>query len=78
MKKLEVDEKVSRIVIDSNHYRTEEEYKTAIANAILLLLDSQYQMKVWTEESGMVFIDYTWDNEEFGTDVVIVEVEDYD
>lgn len=78
MRVIKVHEDANRIVIDREHYDSQEEYRNAIGNAILFLLNERHQMKVYQEIESMTIIDYTWAEPELGRGIEIVKYEDCD
>lgn len=71
MKEIVVQEEGNRLVIHKDR-KTEEEFIKAVGDAVMFLLNEDYKLKVWQEDSSMVFIDYTWGEAEFGTNVCLI------
>lgn len=60
--------KVNSIVICKDKFKTEEDWKNAIKDAIMVLLENDYIMTVRYDEKGfgIVAIDYNYAEQEFG------------
>ena len=60
--------KVNTIVICRNNFDSQEEFKNAVRDAIMVLLDNDYIMTVRYDEKGLgiVAIDYNYGKKEFG------------
>lgn len=60
--------KVNSIVICRDKYKSQEEFRNAIRDAVMLLLDAEYVMTVRYDEKGLgiVVIDYNYGEQEFG------------
>lgn len=60
--------KVNQIVICRHKYDSQEEFKNAIKDAIILLLNAEYIMTVKYDDKGLgiVVIDYNYSEQEFG------------
>ena len=77
---LEPNEGAGRLTIMKEDFLSYEEFKETVSDAVMLLLKANYKMKVFTEiVDEQVIIDYTWGNDEFGTDIVIVsDLDEYE
>lgn len=80
MKILEPKEGAGRLAIMKEDFLSYEEFKETVSDAVMLLLKANYKLKVFTEiPDEQVIIDYTWGNDEFGTDIVIVsDLDEYE
>lgn len=80
MKILEPNEGAGRLTIMKEDFLSYEEFKETVSDAVMLLLKANYKLKVFTEiVDEQVIIDYTWGNDEFGTDIVIVnDLDEYE
>lgn len=62
--------KVNKLVLCKEDYKTKEEFQSVIKDAIMLLLDAGYIMTVKYDaddkEMGIVVIDYDYANKEYG------------
>lgn len=61
--------KVNRLTICKEDYKNQEDFKNAIKDAIMVLLNNYYIMTVRYDDSkemGIVVIDYEHDNLEYG------------
>lgn len=60
--------RVNNLVLCKEYYKTEEDFKNAVKDAIFLLLEAEYIMTVKYEEKGLgiVTIEYEYSNPEFG------------
>lgn len=56
------NDEVSSLVLDRNKYRTDEDFNAAVGNAITLLLKGDYELKVNSEQDGLVAIEFSHDN----------------
>lgn len=61
-------EKVNCITICKNKYKSEQEWKDAIAATVMLLLEAEYIMTVRYDEKGLgiVCIDYDYADRTYG------------
>lgn len=74
---LEPNEGAGRLTIMKEDFLSYEEFKETVSDAVMLLLKANYKLKVFTEiVDEQVIIDYTWGNDEFGTDIYIVDETD--
>lgn len=60
--------RVNEIVICRNKYNSQEEFENTIKDAVMLLLNAEYVMKIRYDEKGLgiVVIEYESDNKEYG------------
>ncbi len=60
--------KVNSIVICKDKFKSEEDWKNAIKDAVMVLLENDYIMTVRYDEKGfgIVAIDYNYAEQEFG------------
>lgn len=60
--------KVNSIVICKDKFKTEEDWKNAIKDAVMVLLENDYIMTVRYDEPGLgiVAIDYNYADQSFG------------
>lgn len=60
--------KVNSIVICKDKFKSEEDWKNAIKDAVMVLLENNYIMTVRYDEKGfgIVAIDYNYAEQEFG------------
>jgi hypothetical protein len=59
--------KVQTLVICKKQFETQEEFKQRLVDAITVLLDSEYILKVKADESNIIVIEYEHDDQSFGT-----------
>lgn len=61
--------KVNELVICNEDYYTQEEFESAIKNAVMLLLDANYTMTIRYDDKGLgiVVIRFNPDNEKIGS-----------
>ena len=60
--------RVNQVTVCKKDYKSEEEFRNAIKDAIMVLLDNNYIMTVRYDEKGcgIVAIDFDYDKQEFG------------
>lgn len=60
--------KVNQIVICRDKFDSDEAFKNAIRDAVMVLLDNEYIMTVRYDDKGLgiVAIDYDYDDQSFG------------
>lgn len=59
--------KVNELVICSEDFENEEQFKRRIADAIALLLDSGYICTVREDEVGIIVIEYDYNDRAYGS-----------
>ena len=59
---------VNCITICKDHYKSEQEWRQAISDAVMLLLEAEYIMTVRYDEKGLgiVCIDYDYADQSYG------------
>lgn len=60
--------RVNNLVLCKEYYKTEEDFKNAVKDAIFLLLEAEYIMTVKYDEKGLgiITIEYEYNKPEFG------------
>ena len=60
--------RVNELIICRDNYNSKEEFENAIKDAVMLLLNAEYVMKVRYDEKGLgiVVIEYNSGNQEYG------------
>lgn len=60
--------KVNTIVVTRDNFDSQEEFESAIKDAVMLLLNNNYIMTVRYDDKGLgiVVIDYNYGNQEYG------------
>ena len=66
-----MENKYNTLVIDRDSYRTDDEFKNAIGETILMLQKNDYLMEIPRREGNMVIIHYNYAAPEFGTPIPI-------
>ena len=60
--------KINQIVICKDNFKSQEEFKNAIRDAVMVLLNNEYIMTVRYDEKGLgiVAIDYSYSDQRLG------------